>query len=93
MLRDSHSAQDFPVCPKDKGLEMNLPHTLFMYMCVLYKTITVFILYLWQNVAGINQGEDTENQPAISIDSNFQDIKVVDTSEHKITSSTRNRIR
>lgn len=55
--------------------------------------ISFFILNLWQNVAEIDQGGDTENQPVISIDNNCQDIKVVDTSEHKITSSTRNRIR
>ena len=52
-----------------------------------------FCFYLQQNVAGISEGGNTENEPALSIDNKFQDIKVIDTSEHNITSATRNRIR
>lgn len=57
--------------------------------------ITIFSCYisffysLLQNVAKVNPTGNTENEPAMSIDHNFQDIKVTDTSEHKITSTNK----
>jgi len=47
-----------------------------------------------------SQNHDTENTPsgneekeqAMSISSNFQDVKVIDTSEHKLISSAKTRI-
>ncbi|KAL9975921.1 hypothetical protein ACROYT_G013140 [Oculina patagonica] len=41
------------------------------------------------NDAKINPSGNNENEPAISIDHNFQDVKVIDTSEHKITSTNK----